>query len=86
VTQALGCNEPGAIVFCFAKAASKFEGSIQNIKVITSVTVYKSGMYVGIPGTSEKGNEFAAALGAICGDSSFQLEVLSPFSLSFRNN
>jgi L-cysteine desulfidase len=35
-------------------------------------------MYVGIPGTNEKGNEFAAALGAVCGDAGLQLEALRP--------
>jgi len=48
------------------------------VEVITSVNVYKNGMYVGIPGTNEKGNEFAAALGAVCGDAGLQLEALRP--------
>ncbi|HNS34801.1 MAG TPA: serine dehydratase subunit alpha family protein, partial [Mesotoga sp.] len=74
VKPALGCTEPGAVAFCTATAASKLEGSIRRISVVTSVSVYKNGMYVGIPGTNEKGNEFAAALGAICGDAALQLE------------
>ena len=78
VKPALGCTEPGAVAFCTATAASKLEGSIRRISVVTSVSVYKNGMYVGIPGTNEKGNEFAAALGAICGDAALQLEALKP--------
>ena len=78
VKPALGCTEPGAVAFCTATAASKLEGSIRRISVVTSVSIYKNGMYVGIPGTNEKGNEFAAALGAICGDAALQLEALKP--------
>ena len=78
VKPALGCTEPGAVAFCTATAASKLKGSIRRINVVTSVSVYKNGMYVGIPGTNEKGNEFAAALGAICGDAALQLEALKP--------
>ncbi|WP_367361623.1 serine dehydratase subunit alpha family protein [Mesotoga sp.] len=78
VKPALGCTEPGAVAFCTATAASKLKGSIRRISVVTSVSIYKNGMYVGIPGTNEKGNEFAAALGAICGDAALQLEALKP--------
>jgi len=78
VRPALGCTEPGAIAFCVALAASKLEGKTEKVHVTTSVNVYKNGMYVGIPGTNEKGNEFAAALGAICGDADLQLEALRP--------
>jgi len=78
VRPALGCTEPGAISFCVALAASKLEGMIEKVEVTTSVNVYKNGMYVGIPGTNEKGNEFAAALGAVCGDAGLQLEALRP--------
>ena len=78
VRPALGCTEPGAIAFCVALAASKLEGKTEKVHVTTSVNVYKNGMYVGIPGTNEKGNEFAGALGAICGDPDLQLEALRP--------
>jgi len=78
VRPALCCTEPGAIAFCVALAASKLEGNIEKVAVTTSVNVYKNGMYVGIPGTNEKGNEFAAALGAVCGDAALQLEALRP--------
>lgn len=78
VRPALGCTEPGAIAFCVALAASKLEGKVEKVEVTTSVNVYKNGMYVGIPGTNEKGNEFAAALGAVCGDAGLQLEALRP--------
>ena len=45
---------------------SKLEEKQKKVHVTTSVNVYKNGMYVGIPGTNERGNGFAAALGAIC--------------------
>jgi L-cysteine desulfidase len=78
VKPALGCTEPGAIAYCVSLAVSHLRDSIERVEVITSKNVYKNGMYVYIPGTGEKGNEVAAALGAICGDSSLQLEALKP--------
>ena len=52
-------------------------GDIQEIRVVVSDSIYKNGMYVGIPGTDGlKGNDVAAALGAICGKSEYGLEVL----------
>ena len=76
VKPALGCTEPGAIAYCVSLAVKYLAEPFESISVMTSKNVYKNGMFVGIPGTGEKGNEFAAALGAICGDSSLQLEAL----------
>lgn len=78
VKPALGCTEPGAIAFCVSLAVKELEEPVESLVVTTSTNVYKNGMFVGVPGTNEKGNEFAAALGAVCGDASLALEALKP--------
>ncbi len=78
VKPALGCTEPGAVALGVARAVEALEGQEpEKIEVTVSDSIYKNGMYVGIPGTSGlKGNDIAAALGAICGKSEYGLEVL----------
>lgn len=82
VKPALGCTEPGAVALCVARACEEFKDRlIESIEVTTSASIYKNGMYVGIPGTNGlKGNYVAAALGAVCGKSALGLEVLKPCS------
>lgn len=85
VKPALGCTEPIAVALACAKAVELL--SEQNeafdrkhypmtIRVDVSGNILKNGMGVGIPGTGMIGLRIAAALGAVCGDSSFGLEVL----------
>lgn len=78
VKPALGCTEPGAVALGVARAVEALEGQKpEKIEVTVSDSIYKNGMYVGIPGTSGlKGNDIAAALGALCGKSEYGLEVL----------
>src|SRR6056297_1347796 len=78
VKPALGCTEPGAVALGVARAVEELgETQIDVLEVTVSDSIYKNGMYVGIPGTSGlKGNDIAAALGAICGKSEYGLEVL----------
>ena len=87
VKPALGCTEPIAVALAAAKAV---EIIIENctctecwrqkadfrIDVEVSGNILKNGMGVGIPGTGMIGLHVAAALGAVCGDSSLGLEVL----------
>ncbi|HPU78424.1 MAG TPA: L-serine ammonia-lyase, iron-sulfur-dependent, subunit alpha [Thermosynergistes sp.] len=82
VKPALGCTEPGAVALCVARACEELKDRlIESIEVTTSASIYKNGMYVGIPGTNGlKGNYVAAALGAVCGKSALGLEVLKPCS------
>jgi len=77
VVPALGCTEPIAVALAAAYAAELLPEPVQNISVGLSPNVMKNGMGVGIPNTGEVGLEIAAALGAIGGDASQQLEVLS---------
>ena len=87
VKPALGCTEPIAVALAVAKAVeiiyencpasgSSREEADLKITVDVSGNILKNGMGVGIPGTGMVGLPIAAALGAVCGDSSKGLEVL----------
>ena len=88
VKPALGCTEPIAVALAVAKAveiigekcgcgpAWRLQAPL-SIGVEVSGNILKNGMGVGIPGTGMVGLPVAAALGAVCGDSSLGLEVLS---------
>jgi len=78
VKPALGCTEPGAVALGVARAVEELGGApVKEIEVVVSDSIYKNGMYVGIPGTNGlKGNDIAAAMAALCGKSEYGLEVL----------
>jgi L-cysteine desulfidase len=91
VKPALGCTEPIAVALAVAKAIEILsenctECKLQcplwrqtadfDIKVEVSGNILKNGMGVGVPGTGMIGLSIAAALGAVCGKSSYGLEVL----------
>ena len=88
VKPALGCTEPIAVALAVAKAMEiaehkcpslkegwRLESGYQ-LKIEVSGNILKNGMGVGIPGTGMVGLHIAAALGAVCGNSSYGLEVL----------
>jgi len=88
VKPALGCTEPIAVALAAAKAMEIMETECNlpdsswraepgfAVKVEVSGNILKNGMGVGIPGTGMVGLHIAAALGAVCGKSSYGLEVL----------
>ena len=89
VKPALGCTEPIAVAIAVAKAVEIIMENCHEctpgcwrktadfcIDVEVSANILKNGMGVGIPGTGMIGLPVAAALGAVCGDSSLGLEVL----------
>ena len=78
VKPALGCTEPGAVALGVARAVEELKGApVTQIEVVVSDSIYKNGMYVGIPGTNGlKGNDIAAAMACLCGKSVYGLEVL----------
>ncbi|MCI7515456.1 MAG: L-serine ammonia-lyase, iron-sulfur-dependent, subunit alpha [Bacteroidales bacterium] len=90
VKPALGCTEPIAVALAVAKAMETISdsehdlnsdwrkdiGLVRQIDVKVSGNILKNGMGVGIPGTGMVGLHIAAALGAVCGNSSYGLEVL----------
>lgn len=92
VKPALGCTEPIAVALAVAKAMEVIEeqeaadsscwrmSSGFRLDVKVSGNILKNGMGVGIPGTGMVGLHIAAALGSVCGKSSYGLEVLNDLS------
>lgn len=79
VKPALGCTEPGAVALAVAKAREELAEEPLTLEVEVSDSIYKNGIAVGVPGTDGlKGNEIAAALSLVAGQSSLGLEVLRP--------
>lgn len=76
VQPAVGCTEPGAVVYAAALASERCRGTIKGIEVLLSPGVFKNSYAVGIPGTGEKGLELAAALGTLQEQSISGLELL----------
>ena len=87
VKPALGCTEPIAVALAVAKAMEIMDEHVQcaegwrysdsySLKIEVSGNILKNGMGVGIPGTGMVGLHIASALGAVCGKSSYGLEVL----------
>ena len=86
VKPALGCTEPIAVALAVAKAMEVLEDNhvsgwretgAYTVKAEVSGNILKNGMGVGIPGTGMVGLHIASALGAVCGKSSYGLEVLN---------
>ena len=88
VKPALGCTEPIAVALAVAKAMEIIDDrcsmdptwrmtSGYRLDIKVSGNILKNGMGVGIPGTGMVGLHIAAALGAVCGKSSYGLEVLN---------
>ena len=76
VRPALGCTEPGAVALAAARAKELLGAPVERAEISVDKNVLKNGLGVGIPGTKERGNAFAAALALICGRSEYGLEVL----------
>ena len=77
VIPAVGCTEPIAVALAVASSQSLLNGHPVRIHVALSPNMLKNAMGVGIPGTGMTGLPIAIALGAICGDSKANLEVLA---------
>lgn len=76
MAPALGVTEPVAIALSTAKAYEVIGGEVKKITVLADEGVFKNGFSCAVPGTGEKGNEIAAALGVIAGDPKLGLKVL----------
>ena len=82
VIPAIGCTEPIAVSLCVAKAKEILGNKPDKITVYLSANVLKNAMGVGIPGTDGMiGLPIAIALGALIGNSEYQLEVLKDSSV-----
>lgn len=64
----LGVTEPGAIALAVSRARSLARGEIVSVCIEINSGIYKNAFTCGIPNTTETGNQFAAALGAVAGD------------------
>lgn len=73
---ALGVTEPGAIAFAVSTAKAHIKGTVKKVVLRLNSGMYKNAFTCGIPGTSEVGNYYAAALGAIAADPKKGLECL----------
>ena len=80
VTPALGCTEPGAVGYAVARAKELLDSEVRELKISVDKNILKNGMDVGIPGTTERGIVFAAALSLVVGKSEYILEVLKDVS------
>ena len=88
VKPALGCTEPIAVALAVSKSMEIIEEKCcrndsgwrysddYQLSIEVSGNILKNGMGVGIPGTGMVGLHIASALGAVCGNSSYGLEVL----------
>jgi L-cysteine desulfidase len=76
VTPALGCTEPGAVAYAVARAKEILGSEVKKLSLEVDKNILKNGYSVGIPGTSEHGIIFAAALSLVVGKSEYVLEVL----------
>ena len=73
---ALGVTEPGAIAFAVSTAKAHIKGTVKRAGLRLNSGMYKNAFTCGIPGTSEVGNYYAAALGAVAADPKKGLECL----------
>ena len=73
---ALGVTEPGAIAFAVSTAKAHIKGTVKKVGLRLNSGMYKNAFTCGIPGTSEVGNYYAAALGAVAADPKKGLECL----------
>lgn len=73
---ALGVTEPGAIAFAVSTAKAHIKGTVKKVVLRLNSGMYKNAFTCGIPGTSEVGNYYAAALGAVAADPKKGLECL----------
>lgn len=73
---ALGVTEPGAIAFAVSTAKAHIKGTVKRVRLRLNSGMYKNAFTCGIPGTSEVGNYYAAALGAVAADPKKGLECL----------
>ena len=78
LVPALGCTEPIAIALAGAKAREVLGGEPERIRAICSGNIIKNAKGVVVPTTGNmKGIDTSAILGALAGDPSLGLEVLS---------
>lgn len=81
---ATGCTEPAAVALCAAYAREHLKGETAEVSVSASVNIIKNAMSAGIPGIPHTGINYAAALGAVGGESKNRLQVIDAVSEADR--
>jgi len=76
ITPAIGCTEPIAVAYAVAKAKEQSIGTMFYIQVQVDPNIYKNGLMVTIPGTTEKGLTAAAAFGFLAGKTKKEFRVI----------
>ncbi|MDD5015115.1 MAG: L-serine ammonia-lyase, iron-sulfur-dependent, subunit alpha [Atribacterota bacterium] len=76
IIPATGCTEPIAVAYAVAAAKEQVEGSLESINIQVDSNIYKNGLIVYIPGTTEKGLIAAAAFGFTGGDAKRGFRVI----------
>lgn len=76
VAPALGCTEPVSLALASAIAREKLGCIPERIIAAVSPNLMKNGMGVTVPGTGMVGMPIAAAVGALAGDPTAELQVL----------
>jgi len=76
IKPATGCTEPIAVAYAVAAVKEKAKGSLESINIQVDSNIYKNGLMVTIPGTTEKGLIMAGALGFVAGDVKKRLRVI----------
>ena len=67
ITPATGCTEPIAVAYAVAKAKEISEGILSEVIIQVDSNIYKNGLMVTIPGTTERGLLAAAIFGYLFG-------------------
>ena len=77
VFPAMGCTEPISCAYTTAAAVEQLQAPLDYIELMVNPGTFKNGAAVTIPNSGgQKGNEIAAALGAIIGRSEIRFEIL----------
>jgi L-cysteine desulfidase len=76
ITPATGCTELIAVAYAVAAAKEQIKGHLESIHIQVDSNIYKNGLMVTIPGTTEKGLVAAAAFGFIAGDTKKRFRVI----------
>ena len=76
IKPATGCTEPIAVAYAVAAVREKIKGNLESINIQVDSNIYKNGLMVTIPGTTEKGLSMAGSLGFEAGDAKKGLRVI----------